>query len=33
MLLKPEGGHAAMPEFVLDPDRIRDLLPYLKALE
>jgi len=26
-------GHAAMPEFVLDPDQIHDLLSYLKTLE
>ena len=26
-------GHAAMPEFELDPDQIHDLLSYLKTLE
>lgn len=26
-------GHPAMPEFVLDPDQIHDLLSYLKTLE
>ena len=26
-------GHALMPEFVLDPDQIHDLLSYLKTLE
>ena len=26
-------GHAAMPEFMLDPDQIHDLLSYLKTLE
>jgi mono/diheme cytochrome c family protein len=26
-------GHAAMPEFVLDPDQVHDLLSYLKTLE
>lgn len=25
-------GHPAMPEFVLDPDQIDDLLSYLKTL-
>jgi len=28
-----ETGHPAMPEFTLDPDRIHDLLSYLKTLE
>jgi cytochrome c len=26
-------GHAAMPEAVLDPDQIHDLLSYLKTLQ
>jgi cytochrome c len=26
-------GHAAMPEFQLDPDQIHDLLSFLKSLE
>jgi cytochrome c len=26
-------GHAAMPQFELDPDQIHDLLSYLKTLE
>jgi len=26
-------GHAAMPAFELDPERIHDLLSYLKTLE
>ena len=26
-------GHPTMPEFVLDPDQIHDLLSYLKSLE
>lgn len=26
-------GHPAMPQFVLDPDQIHDLLSYLKTLE
>ncbi len=26
-------GHPAMPEFVLNPDQIHDLLSYLKTLE
>jgi hypothetical protein len=26
-------GHPAMPEFVLDPDQIHDLLSHLKTLE
>jgi mono/diheme cytochrome c family protein len=26
-------GHPTMPEFQLDPDRIHDLLSYLKSLE
>ena len=26
-------GHPAMPEFVLDPDQIHDLLSYLKTLQ
>ena len=26
-------GHPAMPEFVLDPDQIHDLLSYRKTLE
>ena len=26
-------GHPAMPEFVLSPDQIHDLLSYLKTLE
>jgi mono/diheme cytochrome c family protein len=28
-----DTGHAAMPEFVLDPEQIHDLLSYLKTLE
>ncbi len=27
-----DTGHPAMPEFVLDPDQIHDLLSYLKTL-
>ena len=26
-------GHATMPEFVLDPNQIHDLLSYLKTFE
>ena len=26
-------GHPAMPEFALDENQIRDLIPYLKSLE
>jgi mono/diheme cytochrome c family protein len=28
-----ETGHPTMPEFVLEPDQINDLLSYLKTLE
>jgi mono/diheme cytochrome c family protein len=27
------AGHAAMPQFELEPDQIHDLLTYLKTLE
>jgi cytochrome c len=28
-----ETGHPTMPQFVLEPDQIRDFLAYLKTLE